>query len=196
MFLHHYLKIRNNNVDKNFQGFTLIELLVVVIIVGIFAAIAIPNFLGLFSQVQVREGMGQIKGALKEAQRQAMRKGKRCKVKIDTITIDGQSRVKVSIVTPTDEPGSNYVGCLLSDRVLPIGIAIRTTTPFGSPPKIVFSHKGNTTQSGTIITYSPNNTDEKKCMTISNGLGIMREGDYTRDLSLPINGNLYCETSN
>ncbi|MGL5875459.1 MAG: GspH/FimT family pseudopilin [Xenococcaceae cyanobacterium] len=182
-----------NRINKNSQGFTLIELLVVVIIVGIFAAIAIPNFLGLFSQVQVREGMGQVKGALKEAQRQAMRKGKRCKVKIETITIDGESRVRI---TTAEEAGFDYTGCLLSDRILPIGIAIRTTTPFGSPPKIVFSHKGNTTQSGTIITYSPNNTDEKKCMTISNGLGIMREGDYTRDLSFSINGNLYCKTSN
>jgi prepilin-type N-terminal cleavage/methylation domain-containing protein len=196
MFLHHYLKIRNNNVDKNFRGFTLIELLVVVIIVGIFAAIAIPNFLGMFSQVQVREGMGQINGALKEAQRQAMRNGKRCKVKIDTITVDGQPRRRITTVTTADEPGSNYSGCLLSDRVLPVGIALKTTTPFGSPPKIVFSHKGNTTQSGTIIAYSPNNTTEKKCLTISNGLGIMREGDYIRDVSLSIDGNLYCKTNN
>jgi prepilin-type N-terminal cleavage/methylation domain-containing protein len=185
-----------DRINKNSQGFTLTELLVVVIIVGIFAAIAIPNLLGMFSQVQVREGMGQVKGALKEAQRQAMRSGKRCKVKIDTITVDGEPRRRITTVTNTDEPGSNYIGCLLSDRVLPIGIAIRTTTPFGSPPKIVFSYKGNTTQSGTIIVYSPNNTDEKKCMTISNGLGIIREGDYIRDLSLLINGNLYCKTSN
>ncbi|NJL51996.1 MAG: type II secretion system protein [Hydrococcus sp. SU_1_0] len=78
------------NARKSSSGFTLIEMLVVFIIVGVIAAIAAPNFLGLLNQSRVKDGLAQVEGAVKEAQRQAMRRGKPCKVKFVTRTINGK----------------------------------------------------------------------------------------------------------
>ncbi|MBE9171282.1 type II secretion system protein [Pleurocapsales cyanobacterium LEGE 06147] len=155
------------NVLKKNAGFTLIEIVTTAIVVGVLAAIAVPSFVGLFNQNKVKEAVAQIEGALKEAQRQAMRRGRQCTVTINSGTI-------------TASPNS----CLLSQRTIDSNININTN-PDTSPLEIIFSHKGNVPEPipspntiGYAIVLSSNDTNEKKCVLVAYGLGIIKSGDY------------------
>ena len=151
----------NKLLKKSDRGFTLIELMVVLFIVSIIAAIAAPSLLGMLNRFYVKEAMLQINGAVKESQRQSMRRGKLCRVNINPNTnlITGE---------PTD--------CLLKNRSIRKRIKIKTNIP-GSLPSITFSHKGSTTKMGTIV-VSSELTNMQKCFVISLGIGITRTGDY------------------
>ena len=167
------------DVHKNNKGFTLIEIITVVIIIGVLASIAAPNLLGMLNQARVKEGMNQIEGAIKETQRLAMRRGKTCKIKFVTQTIDGKSRETINVVENTDAgetvPAGFYNGCLLEQRILPIDVSVNA----GTLTKIGFSGKGNTIDNGEgtiVITHDGTNT--QKCVQIEGLLGNVVSGDY------------------
>ena len=140
-------------VRKYDSGFTLIEMITVVIIVGVIAAIAAPNFLGLLNRNRVNEAVRQIEGAVKEAQRQAVKDSSSCTVNVTsaTRTVSG--------------------GCLLSNRVLDDNVTI------DSDHTITFSGKGNTTSATTIV-VSNTESNIQRCLFVSSGLGLVRDGDY------------------
>ena len=162
------------NVRKQNRGFTLIEILTTAIIVGVVAAIAAPNFFSMYSKYQVEEGMRQIEGAIKEAQRQAIRNGQACTIRVGDSTID------------TDAANS---GCLLSNRTLRLDLIIGgiplgsagppTTITDAAPIPITFSSKGNTdTGSQGIFVISHDGTDTERCVQIQGLLGNIITGDY------------------
>ncbi|NJO99217.1 MAG: type II secretion system protein [Pleurocapsa sp. CRU_1_2] len=169
------------NARKSSSGFTLIEMLVVFIIVGVIAAIAAPNFLGLLNQSRVKDGLAQVEGAVKEAQRQAMRRGKPCKVKFVTRTINGKTREVITVVESTDTgetvAAGFYNGCLLEERILPVEVEVEVDP--GTITKITFSGKGNTdSDSNGIIQISHPLTTTVKCIQIEGVLGNILTGDY------------------
>jgi prepilin-type N-terminal cleavage/methylation domain-containing protein len=143
------------------RGFTLTELLVTLIIIGVIAAIAVPNFLGLLSRHRLESSLQQLLGAINEAQRQAMMQGKSC---------------RVNISPSTHNITASTAGCLLSDRQINPEITIRSNFP-GTTPNITFSYKGSTTRMGTIV-LSSDHTNSQKCFVIALGTGIKRVGDY------------------
>lgn len=147
--------------NQSDRGFTLIEITVVLVIIGIFAAIAAPNFIGLLSRVRVNGALSSLVGAIKETQRQAMSKGIVCRINIDTNT-------NILSGSPSQ--------CLLNNRRIKDEIDIRTNIP-GATPNISFSHKGSTTKMGTIV-VSNKNTNIQKCFVIALGTGITRVGKY------------------
>lgn len=161
------------NVRQNNDGFTIIETLTILLIIGILSAIAAPSFLSLFNRNKVSGAIEQLRGALQECQREAIRKSQSC-----TITLD---------ITNKKVTGDRLV---TGDRDLcderdTSGNCIKSTVDIatnlnGTPPKITFSFKGNTTSSGRIVVYpSDGSTQKKKCLAISNGIGIMRTGNYS-----------------
>ena len=147
---------------KSDRGFTLIELAIVLVIISVLAAIAAPNLLGLLNRYRVDRATETLVGAIKEAQRQAMRQSKLCRVNINPTnnTITG---------TPTN--------CLLSERKIEDNIKIRSNIR-GTIPNISFSYRGSTTKMGTIV-LSSKGTSSQKCFVISLGTGIARTGTYT-----------------
>ena len=150
------------------KGFTLIETLVTAVIIGVIAAIAAPNLIGLMNATRVKEGIAQIEGAIKEGQRQAIRLGKRCTVTVDTVN----NEITAQTVEATP------VNCLLSNRELNDSLEIETNDAV-----ITFSSKGipdNTTDS-IFVVHMPNGTNERRCLVITPGLGIMRTGEYNVD---------------
>lgn len=166
----------HKKIDK---GFTLVEMITAVIIVGVIAAIAAPNLLGMLNQTRVKDGLGQVEGAVREAQKRAINRGKTCKIKFVTKTIDGKSRQTMNVVESTDSgetvAAGYYDGCLLNERILPIDVAVNT----GGITKITFSGKGNAdaASAGTIVVSHPN-TNTQKCLQIEGILGNIITGDY------------------
>ena len=164
------------NVRKS-QGFTLIEMLATGIIISIVAAIAAPNLLGLLNRNRVNRGLAEFEGAIKEAQRQAIRNGKSC-----TITINAANNNIVN--APTD-------GCLLSTRNLSENLEITTnidnngTTDnydivFSGKGNMVFEISGTEVNSGAIfVIYMPSGTNQQRCFVVDSSLGSVRTGEYT-----------------
>jgi prepilin-type N-terminal cleavage/methylation domain-containing protein len=159
-------------VRKPNSGFTLIEMIITSIVVGVLAAITVPNLFGLFTQSQVKADIADVESILKEAQRQAIRKGKGC-----TVTINSSTKAI----------SSNPADCLSSNREIDNSLMMKTDQINSSFP-ISFSYKGNVQNSYTIVLYS-NSSSTQKCVYVSDGLGIIKQGDYEGNVSSTITYN-------
>ena len=74
-----YLDNSSGLVCRN-SGWTLLEVMIVIVIIGILASLAIPNMMGAIEKRKAQSALFQIKGTLQEAQRNAIKMGKECKV--------------------------------------------------------------------------------------------------------------------
>ena len=169
--------------QKN-AGFTLIEILVTMIIVGVLAAIAAPNFFSLLKQNEVKEGIAILEHALKDAQRIAIRESKKC-----TVTIDAGTNNLTAAPTeclPTTRNISTDLDMAINTNLSPSGTGTATDID------VSFSYKGNidvedvggTTIASTII-ISSDGTDTVKCLYVAEGIGLMKVGDYTSNSCVP-----------
>lgn len=221
-----------SNVRSNNQGFTLIETTVILVIIGILSAIAAPSFLSMFNKNQVNNALVQVRGTLQEAQREAIRRSRRCQVGLSSgnqsmltsncialvdytiqasaAAASGATTVSVNslpiaipngtklvfssgasgMVSADAAKGSSSItlsasglsaaiasGEIVGVRTLPTGVGMQTKI---NGQQITFGIRGNTSGAGTTALFmTDNSTQMKRCLVISNGIGIMRTGVYS-----------------
>jgi Tfp pilus assembly protein FimT len=151
---------------------------IVSVIVGILSSLAIPSMMSGMGKNQLKSTIGQVKGAIQEAQRSAIKNGQSCTVIINpttttaSVTVSGTS-VSVGAKTITGSPA----GCISSTVSIPDKDEITFTTPTAAT-SFVFSYKGNTT-TDLIVALQSAKTTQKYCLVVSSGIGIMRSGTYS-----------------
>jgi Tfp pilus assembly protein FimT len=113
----------SRRLPRYFQGFTLMETLIIVVVVGIVATLAIPSLAGMMESVRLTQSVTELRIALQDSQRYAIRTSKAC---------------DISLVIPGDgQQGTEISGpCLSSSQKLPDGVKISTnlvSTLVGGP---------------------------------------------------------------
>jgi hypothetical protein len=141
---------------------------VVSVIVGILASITIPSMVGLMAKNSLESSMSQVKGAIQEAQRSAIKNGQSCTINLSATAVSSTN-------TSTNV-------CMTSPVTLSSGTTL-ATSPSGTTA-FLFSYKGNPNNStnnftGLTIILSSTKTVEQRCLVISSGIGIMRSGTYS-----------------
>ncbi|MEO0376368.1 MAG: type II secretion system protein [Cyanobacteria bacterium P01_A01_bin.17] len=144
-------------------GFTIAETSIILVIVGIVAAISGPSFIRWHQSKQLDDALTRLESALKESQREAIRRSQEC-------TVDIPEGINQTIA------GS----CLImGDR--PLNQIRIQHSGANNPSTVKFDFKGRNrggNQSVTIALSVPNSTVPHKCLAISNGIGLMRTGNY------------------
>lgn len=189
--------MRRLNVHKN-QGFTLLEILIALAITGILAALTGPNLLAWLNSNRVQEATDSIQSALRDAQKQAIRRGRNCTINFTNGTGTGP--------TVYQQIKANEPGCLVAANAnggslsLPqeIFMVVRNFPTLGGSPGVQFSFRGHVpgltfvpraTQAIIVLyraanaTADPYPNQERKCIVIASLLGIVKQGTYN-DTSL------------
>lgn len=172
----------SSNQTSNPTGWTLLEIMIVSAVIAILASLAIPSVSSMMAKNQAQSTLLQIKGTLREAQRNAIRMGKECRISMNP---------DINPTSLTVDSNTQYQGCLSSAEVDLEGLSMKENFPGTG---IRFSYKGNTTNIGTIVVESSNSAT-KYCLVVSNFLGIMRSGVYEppqNEISISANS---CKTS-
>ena len=158
--------------DHKNGGFTIAETSIILVIIGVLAAIAGPGLIRWYQSKQLDDALTRLESALRESQREAIRRSQECTVDI-----------------PQGANQTIFGTCLITgDRPLK-DVEIQHNRS-ENPWIVKFDFKGQTRgskQSGTIDLSVPGSTVSPKCLVISNGIGLMRTGNYE-------SGGTTCET--
>ncbi|WP_250125569.1 prepilin-type N-terminal cleavage/methylation domain-containing protein [Chroococcidiopsis sp. CCMEE 29] len=168
-------------VRRNSQGFTLIETLVILIIIGILSAIAAPSYLGMLNRNKVNDGLTKVRGALQEAQREAIRRSRRCQVGLSS---GNQSMVTSNCFVSVDytikaSAAAASGATTVSVDSLPVAISNGTKLVFSNGANGVVSTdaaKGSTSLTlSSGLSAAITNGEIVAVRTLTNGVGIQTD---------------------
>ncbi|PZV26365.1 MAG: hypothetical protein DCF12_10110 [Snowella sp.] len=158
---------------------------VISVITGILAAAVLPQMTGLMARNSLQSSMSQVTGAIREAQRAAMKNGRSCWVSIGTssISTDNTRTDPTQTANATTNPPNICITSpvtLSSETPLSaVSISGSTVTALTLPQSLIFSYKGNPNNANELVLIlSSTKTSTQRCLAISAGIGIMRSGTY------------------
>ncbi|NCQ87066.1 MAG: prepilin-type N-terminal cleavage/methylation domain-containing protein [Microcystis aeruginosa W13-18] len=189
------------NVHHKNQGFTLLEILVALAITGILAALTLPNLLAWLNSNKVQEATDSIQSALRDAQRQAIRRGRICTINFTNGT--GTNPTVYSQITASEAgclvaTNTNAGSLSLPQEVFMVVGNFPNVPTTSSSPGVQFSFRGHVPDlnftppqnQAIIVLYpaanastAPYPNQERKCIVMASLLGIVKQGTYN-DTSL------------
>ncbi len=145
---------------KQSDGFTLIELMVIIVILGIFAAIAIPGFTSLINKNRIQSSANELQAMLQAA-------------RLDAVT-------KRSAVTVTQNADNSWTasqgGVTVSTVTVPDNIAVAPTVK-----TITFQPDGSATAGSIGVTNSEQNAQYTVSVTLPGLIKIVNTTPTSTD---------------
>ena len=155
---------------NNSQGFTLLEGILVASIIGIAAAIAMPNFFSLRQREHLNNASKVTVGWLDDLRRKAIQKSVPCRATWDTSAgiLSGQCDNEESISSRLN------INDGIADGVDQISVTIEE-----GPSIWVFTPRGTSTTQGAVRFSLPDNNDHGRCLKLTAPLALIRAAKQT-----------------
>jgi len=183
---------------KGDAGFTMIELLIIVLIVGIFASIAAPSWLGFINRQRVRTVNDRVFQSLRLAQSEAKRtKSDRIITFLPTDPPTATINTVPAGTTPLQTVTFDAGGEIKKGQIKPLSVASCPTTPPSNSPSctattapLTFTYNGTVDKSSSpplpfVVTVSPVNGGGKQCAIVETLIGGMRTAEGNDCPTLP-----------